>query len=56
MSIELCCPKHPKRKYFAEPKRSSCSACEDIYHLIRERRELTECWAFTIVLENGEKI
>ncbi len=50
MSVELRCSKHPARKYLAEPKKGTCPACEDIWHLIRESRELPDCWAFEIVL------
>ncbi len=56
MSVELRCAKHPRRKYLSVPKKGSCDACEDIYHLISEKRALPLCWAFEIVLENGVRI
>ena len=56
MSVELRCSKHPARKYLSKPKKDSCPACEDIYHLIEERRILPDCWAFTVCLPNGRKV
>ena len=56
MSVELRCSKHPKRKYLSAPKVGSCPACEDIFHLIREKAELTSCWAVLIVLPGGTEV
>ena len=50
MSVELRCPQHPRRKYLAAPKTGSCPPCEDIYHIISEKRGLPYCWAFDVVL------
>jgi len=56
VSVELRCAKHPKRTYLAKPKAGTCCACEDIFHLIEERRMLPGCWAFEIVLPSGRKV
>jgi hypothetical protein len=47
MSVTLTCRKHPK--YMAKrPPTAQCDACRDIWHLVEEKRELPETWAFEI--------